>query len=183
MHRFQLYQYRILDLTISFHFKQVTWLTQLLVMIHRFQFNHSRIWRCDFNYNMNRNKPEVPTWKLENLMQKVIVVYLVFLTAFAAEEINFNGTKVSSYDPILLDPITFWRMEYSLLLIKQHCIGFSWFAAHIHRKSADYKTSIRSELDPTKLDRVNRALNQTVHSSVIEFTGQIYSSQSTTERL
>ena len=68
--------------------------------------------------------------------------------------------KVCSHDSILSDAIHFWRMECSLLLIKQHCIVFSCYAAdcagHIHRKSADYKTSFKSELEPTKLDRVNR---------------------------
>ena len=50
-------------------------------------------------------------------------------------------------------------MECSLLLIKQHRIDFSWFAAHKHYKSTDYKTSTTSELDQKILDRVNRVLN------------------------
>ena len=33
--------------------------------------------------------------------------------------------------------------------------GYDWFAGHTHCESTDYKTSFRSELDPTKLKRVN----------------------------
>ena len=66
--------------------------------------------------------------------------------------------QVCSHDSILSYPIHFWRMEYSLSLIKQYYIGFSWFTAHIRCKSINCKTSIRSELDPTILDRVNRPL-------------------------
>ena len=49
-----------------------------------------------------------------------------------------------------------WNIVHSL--IKQYCIGFGRLAADIQRKSTDYKTFIRSKLDPTKLNCVNNLI-------------------------
>ena len=65
---------------------------------------------------------------------------------------------VCSHDTILSDPIHFRHLKCSLQLIKQYCIGFSEFAPCINCRSIDHKTSIRSELDRTEWDCVNRTL-------------------------
>ena len=63
--------------------------------------------------------------------------------------------KVCSDDPILSVQFTSDVWNVVCYSVKQHFIGFRWYAAHI-QQSSDYKTSIRSEMDPARLNRVNR---------------------------
>ena len=62
--------------------------------------------------------------------------------------------QVCSRDPIHSDSIHFRRMEDCLLWIKQSCIGFTWFAAHIRYKQQRIK-------HPS--ERVNRPFVYNLH--------------------